>query len=271
MTSFLLCAAHPTLLNAVISIFYSSAMKSFLLVVIMLARQAVSTGYPTLQWDPDTVEDCVEWYNNDEGESCEYVREYFGVTTEVFHAWNPSLGLDCKPWDWQSYCIVTETKLNATKPTTTTSSLSISFSTTSVATLGPSPTAWTALGCYVEDPEMPILEQNMNPNGDTALTIPKCKNSCYRRAFSFVGVQKGNQCCCGSYVGGEWASNQTSCNMPCTGNKNTFCGGNGFLDVFKAEQNQAPASTTTSTITKGTTTTKGVQTTTTRISSATAS
>jgi hypothetical protein len=234
---------------------------SFILSVTVLARQAVSTGYPTLQWDPATVRDCVEWYNNDSGESCEYVRSYFGITPQVFHDWNPSVGLDCKPWDWQSYCIVTETKLNQTKPTTTSSSR-ISSSTTSVATLAPSPTAWTDLGCYVEDAKLPILEQNMNPNGDASLTVPKCKNSCYRRAFGFAGVQKGNQCWCGSYVGGNWASNQSSCNTPCTGNKDSICGGTGTVNVFRAEKNMASVSVTTST---------AKATTSTRVSSATAS
>jgi hypothetical protein len=38
------------------------------------------TRQPLLQWDPDTVVDCVEWYNNADGESCEYVRNYFTST-----------------------------------------------------------------------------------------------------------------------------------------------------------------------------------------------
>jgi hypothetical protein len=172
------------------------------------------------------------------------VRNYFGITPEEFHKWNPSVGLDCKPWDYQSYCIVTLEKLNKTA-TTTTPSTTIAITTTTVATLGPSPTAWTAMGCYFEDSKLPILEQNMSPaGGDAALTIPKCKNSCYRRAYGFAGVQQGNQCWCGSYVGGEWANNQTDCNTPCTGDKNTFCGGKGFVNAFKAQENQAPASST---------------------------
>ncbi|KAL6161321.1 hypothetical protein ACJBU6_00441 [Exserohilum turcicum] len=188
------------------------------------------------------MKDCIEWYNNDESDTCDYVRKYFGITPAEFTAWNPSLSTNCEPWyEWTSYCIVTETKLNATRPTTTSSS-KVSSSTTGVATLAPSPTAWTALGCYVEDSTMPILEQNMNPNGDSSLTIPKCKNSCSRRAFGFAGVQKGNQCWCGSYVGGSWASNQTYCNSTCTGDKNSFCGGNGYLNVFKALQNLATTS-----------------------------
>jgi hypothetical protein len=72
---------------------------SILLSLVALARQVISTGSPQLQWDPDTAKDCVEWYNHgdDESKSCEYVRDYFTITPEQFHKWNPSIGLDCKP------------------------------------------------------------------------------------------------------------------------------------------------------------------------------
>ncbi|KAK4035257.1 hypothetical protein C8A01DRAFT_38277 [Parachaetomium inaequale] len=216
---------------------------SVLFSLVALARQASSSVSPTplLQWDPDTAKDCVEWYNNGDGESCEYVRKLFGITPEQFTKWNPSVGLDCKPWDWQSYCIVTQERLDNTPPPpmTTSSSTTTATSTTSSSTLGPSPTAWVDRGCYVEDPSLPILEQNMSPaGGDASLTIPKCKDSCYRRAYEFAGVQEGNQCWCGTYVGGEWARNQTDCNIPCTGDNKTFCGGKGLLSIFQAQENQ---------------------------------
>ncbi|PVI08683.1 hypothetical protein DM02DRAFT_608045 [Periconia macrospinosa] len=225
-------------------------MKKYLLLpFVLLAQQVFSTGYPSYQTDPETVKDCIEWYDNDLGASCDTVRTYFGITLEEFKTWNPSIGLDCTPWyEWVSYCILSETKFNATKPTTTSSSSTVSSTTTTAATLAPSPTAWTDLGCYVEDPKFPILEQNMNPNGDATLTIPKCKQSCYRRAFEFAGVQNGNQCWCSGYVGGTWANNQTSCDTPCTGDKNTFCGGHGFLNVFRAEQNKVPSTISTGSV-----------------------
>jgi hypothetical protein len=80
----------------------------------------------------------------------------------------------------------------------------------------------------------------MNPNGDASLSVPNCKNSCYRHAYPFAGVQEGNQCWCSSYVGGEWTKNQTDCNTPCTGNKAEFCGGKGVINVFEALENAAP-------------------------------
>jgi hypothetical protein len=42
-------------------------------------------------------------------------------------------------------------------------------------------------------------------------------------------------------VGGEWAKNQTDCNTPCTGDKNTVCGGKGVFNVFEALANGSPA------------------------------
>ena len=99
---------------------------------------------------------------------------------------------------------------------------------------------------------MPILEQNMSPDGDSSLTIPECKNSCYRGGFGFAGVQHGNQCWCGSYVGGNWASDQASCSLKCTGDGETFCGGSGFLSIFKAEENQEAVSATIPTTATGT-------------------
>ncbi|KAJ4302590.1 hypothetical protein N0V88_002740 [Collariella sp. IMI 366227] len=179
-----------------------------------------------------------------------------GATPAEFSRWNPSVGLDCKPWyDWNSYCVITWTKVNETRSSTTTTTTT-TRSTTTAPTLGPSPTAWTDMGCYIEDPKLPILDVNFNPNGDPSLSIPKCWQTCYRRFYGYAGVQNGNQCWCGSYVGGEWAANQTDCNSPCTGNPSTFCGGPKLIRIFKAEDNVPPVtSTTTGTITGTTSTT----------------
>ncbi|KAI1406264.1 hypothetical protein F4819DRAFT_241634 [Hypoxylon fuscum] len=231
-------------------------MKAYLLFLLVAFRRACGTPNPTLQWDPETTKDCIEWYNNSDGESCEYVRSLFGITPEQFHEWNPSVGLDCQPWEYQSYCIVTMEKINNTIMTTSSSSSITTVSTSSVITPAPSPTSWTDMGCYVEDPALPILEENMSPEGgDAALSIPKCENTCYLKAYVFAGVQEGNQCWCGSYEGGEWASNQTDCNIPCTGDSKAFCGGKGLVNIFMAEQNEASTTTTVYTARASSTTT----------------
>ncbi|KAH7087833.1 hypothetical protein FB567DRAFT_355273 [Paraphoma chrysanthemicola] len=214
---------------------------SFILSFATLIPLVASGATPLLQFDPNTTKDCADWYDvADGGETCDYVRKYFGITPAEFHDWNPSIGLDCTPWyDSQSYCIVTWKKTNSVKPSTA-SSLAPVSSTTSTSSLAPSPTAWESLGCYAKDANRPLLEQNMNPSGDGSLTISKCEETCYRRAYTFAAVQQGNECWCSSFVGGELAKNQSDCDVPCTGDKNTVCGGKGVFNVFEALANGSP-------------------------------
>lgn len=209
-----------------------------LLMVALGAVVAKATGAPTLDWDPNTVESCVEWYNNGLEETCEYVRDYFGIIPEQFSSWNPSIGLDCKPWKFQSYCIVTKERLeeySKTHTTTTTTSRTTTTETSSTRDPGPSPTSWAEKGCFVEGSDGNILEKLMSGDGDVALTIPKCQDLCYRERTRFTGLKNGNQCWCSNYIHGDHAKNQTECNLPCTGDKATICGGKDRINVFYAQ------------------------------------
>ena len=214
----------------------------------LAARHVTADERPLLQWDPETAKDCIDWYDHlGRVRTCKEVRDYFRITPEKFHEWNPSVDLDCKPWHyWQSYCIVTKQRLIDDPPpplTTRTAKLTTTTATSSTSTISPSPTAWADRGCYVEDPELPLLDENMSgTSGDPFLTIKECKYSCYLAAYPFAGVQEGNQCWCGTYVGGPWARNQSDCNIPCTGDKDTLCGGKGLLKIFQALENQAVSS-----------------------------
>jgi len=94
----------------------------------------------------------------------------------------------------------------------------------------------------------PVKYRNNKKHGQKA----RCEDTCRCGASSFAGVEHGNQCWCGSYVGGNWASDQASCSLKCTGDGETFCGGSGFLSIFKAEENQEAVSATVSTTATGT-------------------
>ncbi|KAF2998802.1 hypothetical protein E8E13_001029 [Curvularia kusanoi] len=211
------------------------------LLALTLACRVASDSVPTFDVDDNTAPNCVEWYNNAGRETCDAVLKSFGIPRQDFHEMNPSVGLDCQPFNaGQSFCLITQEKLDQFTTKSSSSSIVTSTSTSSVFSLGPSPTAWNDKGCYVENEKLPILEQNMSPaGGDSSLSVPKCKNSCYRRAYAFAGLQAGNQCWCGNYIGGEWTKNQTECNIPCTGDKAVFCGGKGLVNIFEA---QKPAS-----------------------------
>lgn len=112
--------------------------SSLLLSLVALVRQATCKG-PHLSFDPTTASDCVEFYDNVEGETCEKVLDYWNTTPEEFHKWNPSVGLDCKPWGLQSYCIVTEEKLDNKIKTATTSSATTKTTISSSKTSSPTP------------------------------------------------------------------------------------------------------------------------------------
>ncbi|KAM5358270.1 hypothetical protein ACJZ2D_015428 [Fusarium nematophilum] len=209
-----------------------------LLVLCISTRFCTTTRTPQWQWDPETIDSCIEWYNHEAGdEPCEYVRDYFNISPEDFTKWNPSVGLGCNPWRFnQSYCIVTKERLASLTKTRTTQTPSTTTFASLTSTLGPSPTAWSALGCYVDNTTTPILEERMSKeDGDAALTIPKCQDACYLAQFQFAGVKGGNECWCSSYVAGEWTRNQTDCNMPCSGNKTESCGGKGLVNVFEPD------------------------------------
>ena len=118
--------------------------------------------------------------------------------------------------------------------------------TTTFGAAIPSPTVWKDLGCFEDTPIAPfVLLRNMNsPNDvgpDKHLTIGKCKDTCFRNEYGYAGVKQGDQCWCSGYLNierkysGKLAENQADCNVPCTGDKSSMCGGKGFVKVFMAE------------------------------------
>jgi hypothetical protein len=214
-----------------------AALQSLALIALGSSLCA-ATSRPELQHDPDTVKDCIDWYNNINGRTCQETRTLFNISPEQFAAWNPSVGVDCHMWIWASYCVMTQEKLNSlTSASTATASSTASTTSTSSSTIGPSPTAWEDLGCYADRPNRPILEKMVNGDGgDPALTTAKCQDTCYRLNFSFSGVKAGNECWCSGFVAGEWTANVTDCNMACTSDKTKICGGKDCLNVFKASR-----------------------------------
>ncbi|KAF7552994.1 hypothetical protein G7Z17_g3940 [Cylindrodendrum hubeiense] len=208
---------------------------------------AAASSTPLLQWDPDTISTCVEWYNNGGSDTCEYIRHMFAISAEEFHKWNPSVGTDCKPWRYQSYCILTQERLATL--TSTTTKAPPTTTTTKTSSHVASPTSWTAMGCYIDDdPKFPVLE-TIASNNSKALLIKNCENKCWvtstGRTTLFAGVKQGNQCWCGSFVDGQKSKNQTDCNTPCTGNAKEMCGGKNLINVFKPVAGKSAVTITT--------------------------
>lgn len=238
-------------------------MKHSLLSLSVLASglwSCAASPYPELQFDPKTTKDCFEWYSNSENQTCEEVRDFFNATPEEFFEWNPSVGSKCdKLWIFASYCIMTNEKYRRLTVSRTTTTLTPTSTITKTSTtLGPSPTVWNEIGCYADRPTRSILDKLVSSkDGDASLTIPKCQDACYQLSLPFAGVKAGNECWCSGSVAGKWTPKKSDCNMPCTGDSKTTCGGKDCLNVFEALKPEVVPGPKISTSTQGITTTTG--------------
>ncbi|KAK6224475.1 CFEM domain protein [Colletotrichum tabaci] len=217
-----------------------SSLASAALWLAMMPREAGASAVhlgkrgetPQANVLANTIKSCSYWYDNYEGESCVVVRDYmFAISPETFSRWNPSVGLDCSGWeDWTSYCIQVASE-EPPKTTTTTAS-----TTTTVPAQSQTPTAvltgWNPMGCFIDDH---TLATQSTKAGGSSLTVDKCQAACWSEGFRYAGVKSGTECWCGSFVGGDWAADQTSCNVPCPGDAKQTCGGKALLLVFEAQ------------------------------------
>ncbi|KAH6689658.1 WSC domain-containing protein [Plectosphaerella plurivora] len=183
---------------------------------------------PNLPFKAGTASDCSFWYDNWDGDSCEVVRDWiFAISPQKFSEWNPSISLDCEGWeDWHSYCV----HVGVLPHLTTTTSKPPKTTTTSVPLPRPTVSEWEFLGCYVE--KNTLSNQLTREDGST-LTVDKCQAACWLDGWEFAGVKSGNECWCGDMVGGNWAKEQTDCNIPCPGNGAQTCGGDKLLSVYR--------------------------------------
>jgi hypothetical protein len=252
------------------------AMKtSAILSFAALSHHALSQGHPTWGFDPHGAEDCVAWANIGEvteNNTCEKTLRKWGVEPERFHAWNPLVGLDCKPWfNFTSYCIMTnETLENAVYYTTTTwteeyQTFSQPLFSMTVDSAGytipvtksdattrpyttippvPSPSTWKDMGCFINN-----FNEDYDTYGnftwpldfryvprDPAETVDKCKQKCWDIQYKIAGLKLGNECWCGDRNNATLAENQSECDMPCAGDAKVKCGSTRRMNVWAADE-----------------------------------
>lgn len=134
--------------------------------------------------DPRTAPDCIEYadVHNANETTCDSVIRTYNLDPERFHAWNPSVGLDCTPWPSNSsYCVLTnatwdDAVFHSTTTLTVTdygASTELAFPLMSLTTNSagysipvtrsgapvrststrapiPAPTSWKEMGCFVD-------------------------------------------------------------------------------------------------------------------------
>ncbi|KAJ3393304.1 hypothetical protein HDU92_007865 [Lobulomyces angularis] len=76
--------------------------------------------------------------------------------------------------------------------------------------------------------------QNNNIKG---MTVQKCIENCETFGFPYAGVQYGHQCFCGDAIDATAVkSDESQCNVPCTADPTTLCGGGKLSNVFHTKK-----------------------------------
>eukprot|EP00752_Nemacystus_decipiens_P012472 g11046.t1 len=93
------------------------------------------------------------------------------------------------------------------------------------------PAETKSLGCFVDRTGDRVFETFLTSSGDN--TPENCEASC-GSGYAYFGVQYGRECFCGRQ-GEEYNKHGESaggCNMDCTGDRSTTCGGRHAIEVF---------------------------------------
>jgi hypothetical protein len=96
------------------------------------------------------------------------------------------------------------------------------------------PAGWssTSITCVAEPNNGRALTGAATSAND--MTPAKCSSFCADRGFKYAGVEYGSECYCGNAFDNGANPNipSTQCNMGCSGDINTLCGGPGAMNVF---------------------------------------
>ena len=96
------------------------------------------------------------------------------------------------------------------------------------------PAGWTASGCRQDlvDHERTLTVDAFTSD---AMTLAMCDEHCAVRGHTIAGVEHARECYCGSAFanGGGAVLPDGACDMACSGDATTLCGGPGALSAFQ--------------------------------------
>ncbi|KAF4588036.1 hypothetical protein EYR38_009997 [Pleurotus pulmonarius] len=105
------------------------------------------------------------------------------------------------------------------------------------------PGNWTSQGCFTDNPGARSLSSAAFTSTDS-MTVEACISFCDASSFIFAGVEFGQECYCGNFIGnGGTNTSLAECNTPCTGNAKESCGAGSRLNVFWSGKQPPPPPT----------------------------
>ena len=96
----------------------------------------------------------------------------------------------------------------------------------------PLPSGWNASGCYTEATSGRALSAYSTSASD--MTYAKCIATCQGQGYTYAGVEYSRECYCGNMLStGSVPASSSDCNMACSGDPSSMCGGPSRLTLFQ--------------------------------------
>ncbi|KAK0707744.1 hypothetical protein B0H67DRAFT_543028 [Lasiosphaeris hirsuta] len=165
-----------------------------LLALLCIAPQASASETPLYPFDPRTTKYCVWWIDIDGPWTCQDVNTIFGLSTDDFISWNPSLAKPCNTLPTNtSFCVSSLESLHTPFPVVTTT------------TTSPPPRPTTTNGIATPSPIQPGMVSNcaafyLTQPGDTCAGIASASGVALADFLAWNPRVGGSAC------GGLWAN-----------------------------------------------------------------
>ncbi|KIO17666.1 hypothetical protein M407DRAFT_84757, partial [Tulasnella calospora MUT 4182] len=93
------------------------------------------------------------------------------------------------------------------------------------------PTAWSNLGCYVDQSARTL---NGASKTDNSMTPTMCQTFCGGSGFTYAGVENKVECYCGNTLTVNTPATSTDCQAACGGDPTSICGGTNWrMTLYK--------------------------------------
>lgn len=93
------------------------------------------------------------------------------------------------------------------------------------------PTGWTYKGCYIDNANGRILNNQQNDN--SKMTIESCVALCAGDNYTVAGMEYGVQCFCDDFLrNGGVNTSEPDCSMACGGNSAEKCGAGNRMSIY---------------------------------------
>ncbi|XP_077863102.1 polycystin-1-like [Saccoglossus kowalevskii] len=97
-------------------------------------------------------------------------------------------------------------------------------------------TQYDYYGCHNDEPNNREFARSAAKYDHQKITPGICIELCGERGFYYAGVQQGELCFCSNTYGTHRNADPTYCDHPCSGDRETTCGGELYNDVFKTAE-----------------------------------